>query len=100
MAEAGSTYQEIAERLGVSKVTARKRVYKYGIQRLHKIKKETIPRGLTYTDADDMIIVREWNDGAAPAEIAELIGRSEASVKTRIRTLNRRYLTDHDKHIV
>lgn len=99
MAEAGSTYQEIAERLGVSKVTARKRVYKYGIQRLHKIKKETIPRGLAYTEADDMIIVREWHDGAAPAEIAELLGRSEASVKTRIRTLNRRRLTDHDKHI-
>lgn len=84
MAEAGSTYQEIAERLGTSKAAARKRVYKYGIQRLHKIKKQTIPRGLAYTAEQDEFIILAWNSGASAAQIGETIGRSEASVKTRI----------------
>ena len=87
MAKRGCTYKDIAEALGVTVDTARKRVYMYGIQHLHKIRKETKPRGNGYTAEQDEFIILAWNSGASAAQIGETIGRTEGSVKTRIMKL-------------
>lgn len=84
MAQEGCTYEDIAEELGVSVNTARQRVYKYGIQHLHKIKKATKPKGNYFKPDEDELLIRAWRSGTSAAEIGVALGRSEGSIKTRI----------------
>ena len=84
MAQEGCTYEDIAEELGISVDAARQRVYKYGIQHLHKIKKATKPRGNYFKPDEDELLIRAWRSGTSAAEIGVALGRSEGSIKTRI----------------